>query len=68
MGQKTVFNPFTNNFDIINDGLPTIFVQPTEPTLATNGSVAIWEDTTNNLTFWVYRNSGGTQFLVEMST
>lgn len=52
--------------EISEDYQMKIYSEATEPTLGTDASVAIWEDTANSQTFLVYRDSTGTQKGVEL--
>ena len=73
MKLRRKYNPSTRKFDYINvevgasSGL-AVFIQATEPTLASNQSLAVWEDTTSGRKLMIYRDSTGGQTLVELST
>lgn len=66
------FNPFTRKFDYVGDTTAVaspipVFIQPLEPTLATNQSIGIWEDTTSGRKLMIYKDSVGNQTSVEMA-
>jgi len=65
------FNPFTRKFDYIGEASVVaplaVFIQPTEPTLASNQSIGIWEDTTSGRKLMIYKDSTGAQTLVELT-
>jgi len=44
-----------------------VFIQATEPVILGNGRIAMWQQTTTGLTFLIYKNSLGSQKLVELS-
>lgn len=65
------FNPWTRTFQYINIETSTsgldVYIQPTEPTLPVTKTMALWEDTTSGRKLMIYRDSIGTQNLVELS-
>ena len=71
MAIRRKFNPWTRTFDYINKGSATealaVFIQPLEPTLASNKSIGMWEDTTSGRKLLIYKDNTGAQTLVELT-
>lgn len=72
MATRKKYNPWTRKFDYVGTGTAVastlkVYIQPTEPVLVANKSMAIWENSNTNQKLMIYKDSTGNQTLVELT-